>query len=183
MLCSSCRVSAAVKPLWRSCSPSTRSVTCCYMAPTRSTGSNWITANWLVRFTSYWLCLESSKSNFKGFRVKEIILLSTKRPLNSIPAKWVHAVLIMPVRTSQICIWQRTWVLNRVMTKWINFIQTSKGWFDRAEERWSTIAVKTEFVRSCLEASAVEKWWKDFKEIKNIKWRSGMYKSFEGLNC
>lgn len=174
MLCSSCRVSAAVKPLWRSCSPSTRSVTCCYMAPTRSTGSNWITANWLVRFTSYWLCLESSKSNFKGFRVLWI---------QSLPNEFMQCWLCLSEPVRSLCIWQRTWVLNRVMTKWINFIQTSKGWFDRAEERWSTIAVKTEFVRSCLEASAVEKWWKDFKEIKNIKWRSGMYKSFEGLNC
>lgn len=47
-----CRASAVVRPLWRSCSRSTRRSTCCSTAPTRSTDSNWITASWPVRCAS-----------------------------------------------------------------------------------------------------------------------------------
>lgn len=40
---SSYRVSVVAKLHWRSCSQSIRSATCCFTAPTHSTGSNWIT--------------------------------------------------------------------------------------------------------------------------------------------
>lgn len=42
------RAFGVVKLLWRSCSRSIRSATCCCMEQIRSTGSNWTTANWLV---------------------------------------------------------------------------------------------------------------------------------------
>lgn len=53
MSCSS-RVFEVVKLRWRSCSQSTQSVMCCSTAPTHSTDWNWITANWLVSYSSDW---------------------------------------------------------------------------------------------------------------------------------
>lgn len=58
---------------WRSCSQSIRNATCCFMAPTRSTDSNWITAS--LQVFHIWFSHFQVNCHFDGLRNCVIITI------------------------------------------------------------------------------------------------------------